>query len=156
MVALSLARVAPADLLALTKPRITMLVMLTVAAGFALAVPVARGGWDFSLWLLFSHTVLGAGLVAAGTSALNQVAERDVDALMRRTASRPLPSGRIGAREAAIFAWGVGLAGILYLALLVNLLTAAVAAATLISYVLVYTPLKRRTPVATLIGAIPG
>lgn len=156
MVARLFARAAPVDLLALTKPRITLLVMATVAAGFVLAVPTARGAWDFDLWQIFMHTVLGAGLVAAGSSALNQVAERDVDALMRRTSTRPLPAGRLNVRDATIFAWGLGIVGVVYLALAVNVTSAIVAAATLGTYVLLYTPLKRRTPMATLIGAIPG
>jgi heme o synthase len=79
-----------------------------------------------------------------------------VDARMRRTAGRPLPSGRLSVVEAGVFAWSAGALGIVYLALLVNVATAALAAATLVSYVLVYTPLKRRTPLATLIGAVPG
>lgn len=148
--------VAPIDLLALTKPRITLLVMLTVAAGFALAVPVAQGTWNVDLWWRFIHTVLGAGLVAAGASAFNQVAERDVDALMRRTAGRPLPSGRLDVRVASSFAWGLGIVGVVYLTVAVNVTSAMVAAATLGTYVLLYTPLKRRTPMATLVGAIPG
>jgi len=82
--------------------------------------------------------------------------ERDVDALMRRTSRRPLPSGRLGVRDATVFAWGLGVVGVGYLALFVNVTTACVAAATLLSYVLLYTPLKRRTPVSTLIGVIPG
>lgn len=149
-------RVAPADLLALTKPRITMLVVLTVAAGFALAVPPSSGPWTMSTWRLLLHTMFGAAIVAAGTSALNQVIERDVDALMRRTVRRPLPAGRLAVRDATIFAWGLGIAGVGYLTLLVNVTTALVAALTLLTYVLLYTPLKRRTPMSTLIGAIPG
>jgi protoheme IX farnesyltransferase len=149
-------RVAPADLLALTKPRITLLVVLTVAAGFVLAMPLSSGAWTMSTWRLFLHALFGAAMVAAGTNALNQVMERDVDALMLRTSRRPLPSGRLGVRDATVFAWGLGVLGVGYLALFVNVTTSLVAAATLLSYVLVYTPLKRRTPVSTLIGVIPG
>jgi len=149
-------RVAPADLFALTKPRIALLVVLTVAAGFVLAMPLSSGTWTMSSWLLLLHTLFGAAMVAAGTNALNQVMERDVDALMRRTSRRPLPSGRLGVRDATVFAWGLGVVGVGYLALFVNVTTACVAAATLLSYVLLYTPLKRRTPVSTLIGVIPG
>jgi len=155
-VARVLARAAPVDLFALTKPRITLLVMLTVAAGYVLAVPLARGAWGVEQWWLLLHTVVGSGLVAAGASALNQVAERDVDALMRRTARRPLPSGRLTVRDATVFSWILGLGGILHLSLVVNTLTALVAAATLGTYLLLYTPLKRRTPIATLIGVVPG
>jgi protoheme IX farnesyltransferase len=134
----------------LTKPRIVGLVVATAAAGFYLAAP---SGVDVGL---FVHTVLGTTLVAGGTNALNQVAERDLDALMRRTANRPIPSGRLSPGLAAAFAWLLGSAGIAYLAALVNTTTAVVAAMTLLSYVFCYTPLKRRTTLATLIGGIPG
>ena len=149
-------RVAPRDLLALTKPRITQLVVITVAAGFVLAMPLSNGAWTMASWRLLLHTLFGAAMVAAGTNALNQVMERDVDALMLRTSRRPLPSGRLGVRDATVVAWGLGVVGVGYLALFVNLTTAVVAAATLLTYVLLYTPLKRRTPVSTLIGVIPG
>jgi protoheme IX farnesyltransferase len=102
------------------------------------------------------QTLVGAALVAGGTNALNQVFERDVDAYMRRTAKRPLPSGRLAPLTAAAFAWTIGLAGIAWLALFVNTITALLSAATLVSYVFLYTPLKRRTPGATLVGAVPG
>lgn len=156
MVALAFAAVAPADLFALTKPRITLMAVLTVAAGFALAAPASPGVWTFGTWSSFMHVLIGGALVAGGTNALNQVLERDVDALMRRTAGRPLPAGRLDPRVAAAFAIGAGALGVAYLAVLVNILTALIAAATLLTYVLVYTPLKRRTTLATLIGAVPG
>ena len=145
-----LPRVRAADLLELTKPRIVGLVVATAAAGFYLAAP---GGVDLSLFL---NAILGTTLVAAGTNALNQVAERDVDAIMRRTARRPLPSGRLAPEGASRFAWALGIAGISILSLLVNLTTGLLAAATLGSYVFLYTPLKRRTTLATLVGGIPG
>jgi len=145
-----LPRVRAADLLELTKPRIVGLVVATAAAGFYLAAP---GGVDVTLFL---NAMLGTTLVAAGTNALNQVAERDVDAIMRRTARRPLPTGRVGPADAAWFAWLLGASGIACLAALVNPLTALLAAATLGSYVFLYTPLKRRTTLATLVGGIPG
>jgi protoheme IX farnesyltransferase len=126
------------------------MVMLTVAAGFWVASPSAQRG------LLLFHTLLGTALVAAGTNALNQVAERDLDALMRRTRSRPLPAGRLDVVTAAIVAWLCGSGGVLYLAVTVNPVVATLAAATLVSYVFGYTPLKRRSSVATLVGAIPG
>jgi protoheme IX farnesyltransferase len=125
-------------------------VLLTAAAGFYLG---ARGGVD--VWLL-ADTLVGVALVAAGTNAFNQVRERDVDARMRRTQGRPLPSGRLTPRAAALFAGVISVAGVAYLALAVNLLTAGLAALTLASYVLVYTPLKRTTTLNTLIGAVPG
>lgn len=146
----ALPRTRAADLVELTKPRIVGMVVATAAAGFYLAAP---GGVDVSLFLV---AMLGTTLVAAGTNALNQVAERDVDAVMRRTARRPIPTGRLGATTAAWFAWLLGASGIACLALLVNPVTGLLAAATLASYVFLYTPLKRHTTLATLIGGIPG
>ena len=140
----------PADFLALTKPRIVALVQVTVAAGYYLGM--VEGGSASLLW----HTLLGSTLVAAGTNALNQVHEADVDALMHRTKHRPIPAGRLTRQAGGVFGWGVGLAGVLYLLLAVNPTVAALAAGTLISYVFLYTPLKRRTPLATLVGAVPG
>ena len=132
-----------------------MLVLVTMAAGYAMA-PVV-GVTSPAVWVLgLFHALVGTALVAGGTNALNQVFERDVDALMARTARRPLPAARLEVREATAFAWLIGAAGVLYLALLVNALTAILAAVTLASYVFVYTPLKRRTPLSTLIGAVPG
>ena len=140
-----------APFLELTKPRIVALVLVTIAAGYVMASPP---GLPALLPLL--HTLVGASLVAGGTNALNQVLERDVDALMRRTARRPLPSGRLSVRAAGVFAWLIGLVGIAYLAVFVNAMTALLSAATLVSYVFLYTPLKRRTSLATLVGAVPG
>jgi heme o synthase len=136
--------------LELTKPRITQLVLLTAAAGFYLGAPA---GVELGLLV---HTLVGVALVAAGTNAFNQVRERDVDARMRRTQGRPLPSGRVSPRAAAWFAAVISVTGVAYLAVAVNRLTAALAAVTLVSYVLLYTPLKRRTTLNTLIGAVPG
>lgn len=124
--------------------------MVTAAAGFFLG---ARAGVDL---LLFAHTLLGTALVAGGTNALNQLLERQVDARMRRTRARPLPAGRVTARAAAWFAGAISLGGVAYLALAVNRPTAGLAALTLVSYVFVYTPLKRKTSLNTLIGAVPG
>jgi len=134
----------------LTKPGITRLVLVTTAAGFYLA---SRGAVD---WLLLLNTIFGTALVASGTNALNQWAEREPDALMRRTANRPLPSGKLDSRSAFIFAWLIAILGIAYLAALVNVATAVVVAISLSSYVFIYTPLKRKTWVSTLIGAVPG
>lgn len=150
MVVVFPSKVQFADLVALSKPRIVLMVMLTAAAGFWMASPTGQHT------LLLFNTLLGTALVAAGTNALNQVAERDLDALMRRTRMRPLPAGRLSPTVAALFAWLAGVAGIGYLAVTVNLLTAALAAITLLSYVFVYTPLKRHSSASTLIGAIPG
>ena len=156
---------APADYVALTKPRIVALVMLTVAAGFIVGLPAAaRVGFAgnagtsplaVQLWILL-NALAGTALVAGGTNALNQIAERDVDALMRRTRGRPLPAGRLEPNAARWFAWTIALLGVAQLALLVNLTTAFLAALTLTSYVFAYTPLKRRTSLSTLVGAVPG
>ena len=134
----------------LTKPGITRLVLVTTAAGFYLG---SRGVFDLALLL---HMLLGTAFAASGTNALNQWVEREADAKMRRTASRPLPSGRLGSFEAAAFAWGISVAGLLYLVAFVNLITAAIVALSLSSYVFIYTPLKMKTWVSTLIGAVPG
>lgn len=143
------ARAGP--LLELTKPRIVLLVLVTIAAGYVMGSPAAMPAL-----LPLLHTLLGAAMVAGGTNALNQVLERDVDARMRRTMRRPLPSGRLDTRAAALFASLIGIGGIAHLALFVNVPTALLSAATLVSYVALYTPLKRRTPLATLVGAVPG
>ncbi len=138
------------DFVELAKPRIVVMVMLTAAAGFWLAGPAPEQA------MILFHVLVGTVLVASGTNALNQVNERDRDALMRRTQARPVPAGRLSVAAARVFAWSTGLAGVAYLAAFVNALTGAIAAATLISYVFLYTPLKTRTTVSTLIGAVPG
>jgi len=149
-VGLAPARSRIADFLELTKPRIAVLVLATTAVGF---VAGSTGPIDVPLLL---HAILGTALAAAGANALNQLMERDYDALMHRTAGRPIPSGRIAPVEALCFGLLASAASILYLALLATPLAAAVAAATLASYLLLYTPLKRRTPWCTAVGAIPG
>jgi protoheme IX farnesyltransferase len=106
--------------------------------------------------LRMAHTVFGTTLIAAGTSALNHYIERDTDALMRRTASRPLPSGQLKPREALWFGGGLVAGGTLYLALATNELATLLGLFTSITYLLAYTPLKRRTTLATLVGAFPG
>ena len=136
--------------LELTKPGITRLVVLTATAGFVLGTT-----GEIDLGLLVSLLV-GTGLVASGTNALNQWWERDVDALMRRTRHRPLPSGRIGQGPALVFGAGLAAVGCAELFLLVNPLTALLAFLTVVSYVLVYTPLKRKSPLATIVGSFPG
>jgi protoheme IX farnesyltransferase len=147
----SLARTRAADYLELTKPRVALLVLFTVAAGALLA---SRGTPDVALLV---HTLLGTALVAAGASALNQLLERHSDALMRRTENRPLPAARLQPAEVAFFGAALGLAGVTYLAVaLPHPLAALVAAFTYLSYVFLYTPLKRRTPLNTLVGAVPG
>jgi protoheme IX farnesyltransferase len=147
----ALARPRAADYLELTKPRVIVLVLFTVAAGVLLA-----GGADFH-FLVLLHTVLGTALVAAGASALNQWLERHSDACMRRTENRPLPSGRLQPVEVFLFGAVLGAVGVAYLALTLPRPGAAVVAAlTFVLYVAVYTPLKRYTPLNTLVGAVPG
>src|SRR5207237_908265 len=142
--------VAIRGLVELCKLRIVGLVLVTAAAGFYLAA--APGiGLD-----VFLHLLVGTALVAAGTNALNQVAERDTDALMRRTARRPLPTGRLSVSAATIFAWTAGVLGTAYLAAFVNVTTAIIACVTLLSYVFGYTPLKRKTSLNNLVGRMPG
>jgi protoheme IX farnesyltransferase len=140
-----------ADYLTLTKPRVAILVLFTVAAGGLLANP-ARPNLAALL-----HTLFGTALVAAGASALNQLLERHSDALMKRTENRPLPSGRLQPLEVLLFGLGLGLAGLVYLAVTLRQpLCVLVAGFTFVSYVFLYTPLKRRTTLNTLVGAVPG
>lgn len=143
-------RTLAADLVELCKPRITLLVTLTAAAGYVLASPE---GIDP---VRFANALAGTALVAAGSAALNQFVERETDRRMRRTAQRPLPAGRM--TSDAALAWAVLLAttGLLQLLLLVNALTALIGALTLLGYVCVYTPMKRVSAIATVIGAFPG
>lgn len=134
----------------LIKVRLTSLVLLTTLVGFYIG---EQGAVNY---LLLLHTILGTALVASGASALNQLLEKDYDALMSRTRSRPLPSGRLQSETALVFGAITASAGILYLAVMVNALTSFLSAVTLISYVFIYTPLKRITPLNTVVGAIPG
>src|SRR4029079_16214456 len=140
-----------ADFVTLTKPRVNTLVLVTTIIGFHLGN--TGGAVDYAL--LF-NTVFGTFLVASGAAAFNQVIERDVDAKMRRTMGRPLPDGRLGMRESAGLAAALSTIGLLQIGLGANWLAAGIAAATLGSYALVYTPLKRVTSLATVIGAVPG
>jgi heme o synthase len=144
-----LAAARAADFLALTKPRLNLLVVATTTAGFYL-------GADHLHAALLASTVAGTAMVAGGSAAFNEILERDTDALMRRTRTRPLPAGRMRPATAAWFACALSIGGLALLGFGANWLAAAVAGATLASYVLVYTPLKRRTPLATLAGAVPG
>jgi len=136
--------------LELTKPRVNLMVVLTAAAGFYMA---ARGPVDLILML---HTLLGTALVAGGSAALNQFLERDLDARMSRTASRPLPSGRLTPVEALIFGTGLISLGSVYLLTFVNGVTALLGVLTAFLYLSIYTPLKTRTSLCTAVGAIPG
>ena len=148
--ALPLARASAADWLELTKPRITLLVVFTALVGFVTASPGPR--WSS----LLAAALVGTGLVAAGASTLNQVLERATDALMNRTRNRPIPAGRIRPVEATLFGLLLTAAGLALLAALGGALPALVAFATWASYLFLYTPLKRRTHLATLVGAVPG
>ena len=139
-----------ADYVALTKPRLNVLVVATSAAGYYLGAPGAIG------LSAMAAAVAGTALVAAGAAALNQVYERDTDALMRRTRMRPLPDGRVAPSDARLFGVLLSAAGVALLGALVNLPATALALATLATYLIVYTPMKRRSPMATLVGAIPG
>jgi protoheme IX farnesyltransferase len=139
-----------ADWITLTKPRLNLLVLITTLAGLYLAEPAGVST------ALLVHTLVGSALVAGGAAALNQVMERTTDALMRRTRNRPLAAGRLGPLEGAALGALLSLAGLAELAIFTNLTAAAVAAVTLVSYVFLYTPLKTRSSLATLIGAVPG
>ena len=134
----------------LVKARLTLLVLLTTFVGFYLGESGAVN------YLLMFHTLFGTALVAAGAAALNQLLERDYDAKMRRTAGRPLPAGHLQPATVALFGGVCSVAGLIYLAVAVNLLTSVVGAVTSISYLFIYTPLKRMSWVNTLVGAIPG
>ena len=142
-----------ADLLELTKPRITVFVVLTAFLGFAAGTDGPLAGIDPVLLL---HTLLGTALVASGTSAFNEIAEVDLDRRMARTATRPLPAGRLPFAGAVAFATLLSLLGVAELWLFANGVTAFLAALTLTSYVFVYTPMKTRSPLSTIVGAVPG
>lgn len=142
-----------ADLAEMTKPGITLMVALTAGLGFLLAGGDRQQGFPA---LLLLHALLGTGLVSAGASALNHVLERETDALMRRTANRPLPAGRMDPDVALLFGVALGISGLVYLAFAVNVLTSLLGAVALAGYVFVYTPLKRVSSLATIVGAVPG
>lgn len=134
----------------LVKARLTTLVLLTTLVGFYIGW---RGPMDYPLMF---HTLFGTALVASGAAALNQLLEREHDARMRRTASRPLPSGRLQPVTVMLFGGVCSVVGLIYLALLVNPLTSVLGAVTLVSYLFIYTPLKRVTWLNTAVGAVPG
>jgi len=146
----ALVRTRPAAYLTLTKPDVSFLVVLTTLAGYYLG---SRGTLDL---LRMAHTVFGTTLVAAGTSSLNHYLERASDARMRRTVSRPLPSGQLQPREALWFGVGLAAAGTLYLAFAAGALASLLGFIACVCYLGAYTPLKKRTTLATLVGAFPG
>jgi protoheme IX farnesyltransferase len=138
-----------ADFAELAKPRITSLVLVTAAVGFAVGT---RGSFDALAFFVF---MTGTALLCGGASALNHYLERATDALMERTRRRPIPAGRLRPEEALVFGLGLSAAGLVLLAF-VNGLTLALGAASLLSYVFAYTPLKRTTSLCTVVGAVPG
>ena len=138
------------DYIELTKPRITWLILMSTAVGYFFG---ARNAWNF--WSIL-HTLLGTALIASGTAALNQWYEREADRKMRRTADRPIPSGRLSAKRALLFGILMSALGFFELALGVNWLSGLLGLFTLLSYLFLYTPLKQRTPLSTLVGAFPG
>ncbi|MGE0448273.1 MAG: heme o synthase [Vicinamibacterales bacterium] len=138
------------DYAALTKPRLNLLVVLTSAAGYYL------GGWESPNLVHMAQAVVGTALVAGGSAVLNQVYERDTDARMRRTRLRPLPDHRVAPGDATIFGLLLSLAGLLLLTVAANWTAGLLAFGTLAIYLLVYTPMKRTSPLSTLVGAVPG
>ncbi|OLE74742.1 MAG: protoheme IX farnesyltransferase [Acidobacteria bacterium 13_1_20CM_2_57_8] len=143
-------RVRFADFFELTKPGITTMVLITTLVGYYMA---SRNGLRP---LLLLHTILGTALVAGGASGLNQYFERDLDARMHRTRNRPLPAGRLFPNEALFFSMIISVVGVADLMFFVNVLTGVLGLMTLAAYIFVYTPLKTRTALCTLIGAFPG
>jgi len=137
------------DFVALTKPEITFLVLLATGVGGVMASKSVDP-------LILLHALFGTALVASGTATLNQYLERVHDAKMRRTANRPLPAGRLTARQALLFGTGLSVTGTLYLAVTANTLTSLIGLVALLTYLFLYTPLKRHTHLCTLIGAFPG
>jgi heme o synthase len=138
------------DYYILTKPEVNLLILMAASAGYYLGL---RGRFEVAGFL---NTLVGTLLVASGTATLNQWMEKVWDGQMRRTLNRPLPSGRVSSPEAFVLGSLLSIAGGLYLALSVNRLSSLLAILTLLSYLLVYTPLKRRSPLCTLLGAFPG
>ena len=137
----------------LTKPEINFLIVITTAAGFWMGAAAALQNFP---WMPFLHTLLGTAFVASGAATLNQLIELRYDAQMRRTARRPLASGRIAPSHALWFGVLLSVSGAVYLAVATNVLASLLAALTLLSYLFLYTPLKRITPLCTLVGAVPG
>ncbi|MEE9163098.1 MAG: heme o synthase [Candidatus Neomarinimicrobiota bacterium] len=137
----------------LTKPTITGMVLVSTALGYYLSTKTTGAGWDPGLFL---RLMLGAAFTAGGVATLNEYLERHIDGNMRRTRGRPLPSGRLGPREALLFGLGISVAGLGILTLTVHPLTGLLASITLVIYIGVYTPLKRHTAWNTAVGAVPG
>jgi heme o synthase len=138
------------DFLELAKPRVVLMVLITAFVGFYVASATVPN------YLELFQMLLGTALAAGGTLALNQYLERDTDSVMERTRHRPLPDGRLQPREAAWFGSLITMAGLVYLALAVNLMSAGVTAVITLTYLLLYTPLKRKSSLCMLVGAVPG
>jgi protoheme IX farnesyltransferase len=137
----------------LTKPEVNFLIAFTAAAGFWMGAPASLAHFP---WASLVHTLVGIILVASGAATLNQVIELRFDAQMRRTARRPLVSGRIQPADALWFGIALSVIGAVYLAVTTNVLASVLSILTLLGYLFLYTPLKRKTPLCTLIGALPG
>jgi protoheme IX farnesyltransferase len=141
------------DYWALTKPEINFLIAVTTASGFWMGTPVSHSHFH---WALLLHALVGTMLVSSGAATLNQLIERRFDARMQRTARRPLASGRIEPAHALWFGISLSVIGAIYLAVTTNALASLLSILTLLGYLFLYTPLKRKTPLCTLIGALPG
>jgi len=147
------------DYIELTKPRITWLILMSTGIGYFFGLRGAASWWEFLKsipYVSLLHTIIGTGLIASGTAALNQWYEREADRKMRRTSDRPLPSGRLSAPRALAFGAALSVAGFVELWLGVNLLSGLIGAFTLASYLLLHTPMKQRTWWSTTVGAFPG
>jgi protoheme IX farnesyltransferase len=144
------ARARLAAFVELTKPRITFLIVLTSAAGFCLG---SKGVVDY---LALAHALFGIALLSSGIAAVNQYMERELDGRMRRTATRPLPTQKVSPQQALVFGLALTVGAEIYLAAFVNLLTAAFGLTVVVGYLLLYTPLKTRTSLSTVVGAFPG
>lgn len=150
----SVARISgPSDYWSLTKPEINFLIAVTTAAGFWMS---SAGSFSYFRWEPLFHTLLGTVLVASGAATLNQLIESRFDAQMRRTARRPIASGRIQRVPALWFGVSLAVFGVIYLAVATTLFASVLAVLTLLAYLFLYTPLKRKTPLCTLAGAVPG
>ncbi|MCE9591814.1 MAG: heme o synthase [Planctomycetes bacterium] len=149
----SVMHMALSDVSQLTKPRITLLVVATAWIGFVIGSDAAH---VVHPWVVLAGTLVGTALSCMGASAFNQVLERDVDALMNRTKDRPIPSGRVSVTAAALLGTVLSCLGVGILAVTTNTATAALSAITILSYALIYTPMKRVSSVCTIVGAVPG
>lgn len=144
------------DFVQLSKLRITLMVAMTASMGFGFGVPLTLSQYDAPLWWKLVFMIVGTSLSCMGAGVLNQIYERHTDGLMVRTRNRPMPAGRVSVTHASVYAGLLCVLGVGLLALTTNTLAAALAALTIVSYVAVYTPLKRLSSVSTIVGALPG